>query len=74
MNIRILKTKGLNWYLDFAVKLGYEDFFKRKYVNKCDLCRNIFSDIKFMDNIVPYIEDEKKRIFEKYCETIKKND
>ena len=74
MNIRILKTKGLNWYLDFAGKLGYEDFFKRKYVNKCDLCRNIFSDIKFMNDIVPYIEEEKKKIFEKYCETIKKND
>ncbi len=74
MNIRILKSKGLNWYLDLATKLGYEEFFQKKYVNKCDLCRNIFSNEKFMEDIAPYIEEEKIRIYEKYLEISKKND
>ena len=74
MNIRILKSKGLNWYLDLATKLGYKDFLNKKYVNKCDLCRSIFSDEKFMENIAPYLEEEKKKIYEKYLEISKKND
>lgn len=74
MNIRILKSKGLNWYLDLATKLGYKDFLNKKYVNKCDLCRSIFSDEKFMENIAPYLEEEKKKIYKKYLEISKKND
>lgn len=74
MNIRILKTNGLNWYLDLAEKLGYNYYLKKKYVNKCDICRNIFSNEKFMENINPYLEEEKKRIYNKFLEASKKDD
>ena len=69
MNIRILKSEGLNWYLNLAEKIGYRKFFNEKYVNKCDLCRKIFSDKQFMNGINPYLEQENEKIYAKYLET-----
>lgn len=71
MHIRILKSKGLNWYLNLAEKIGYYKFFDEKYVNKCDLCRRIFSDKQFIDEIGTYLEDEKEKIYAKYLETVR---
>lgn len=71
INIRILKSKGLKWYLDLANKMGYHKFFDEKYVNKCHLCREVFSDDQFMERIKPYLEEEREKIYEKYLETVK---
>lgn len=71
INIRILKSEGLNWYLNLAEKIGYRKFFNEKYVNKCDLCRKIFSDKQFMNEINPYLEQEKEKIYAKYLETVR---
>lgn len=73
MNIRILNRDGLNWYLEIAKKLDYKALLEKKYVNKCDLCRTIFSDQIFMKLVEPYLEIEKNIIYQKYLENMSKN-
>lgn len=70
INIRILHSKGLKWYLDVANEIGYKKFFGKKYVNKCHLCRDIFSDQEFMGKISMYLDREKEKIYAKYLKTV----
>lgn len=70
IHIRIMKKYGLNWYLEKAKSLEYIKFFEMQYVNKCHLCRVLFSDSEFMEMIKPYLEEEKRKIYAKYLESI----
>ena len=66
MYIRILKQRGLSWYLDIAKKENLTEIFERKYVNKCDLCHSILSSESFMTCVTKYIQAEKENIYKKY--------
>lgn len=66
MHIRILKKYGFAWYLDKAEKEGFMEVFRRKYVNKCDLCHLLFNDKLYLESISKYIEHEKELIYKKY--------
>ena len=71
IHIRIMKKYGINWYLEKANNLEYNTFFEKEFVNKCHLCREIFSDAKFMTLVIPYLEEEKRKIYEKYLECLR---
>lgn len=66
IHLRIIKKMGLSWYLNIAKELEYNKLFNKKYVNKCDLCRNIFIDKEFMKLVKPYTEAYEEYIYQKY--------
>lgn len=70
MTIRVLRKKGLEWYLDIAKKHNYSKFSNKEYVNTCDLCRTILTDKEFIISTLPYIEKYKIEIYERYKEMI----
>lgn len=72
LHIRILKKYGLSWYIDIADKLQYRDFSKEKFVSKCHICSEIFTDPDFMTLISDDLECLKREIYEKYLSTITK--
>lgn len=66
MYIRILKQRGLSWYLDIAKKENITEIYERKYVNKCDLCHTILNNESFMTCVTNYVQAEKEIIYKKY--------
>lgn len=70
MAIRVLRNKGLDWYLNIDRKHNLNKFANKEYVNICNLCRTILSDKEFINITSPYIEKYKIEIYERYKEMV----
>lgn len=73
MYLRLIKKYGLSWFVDIARREGYSQILTKKYVNKCDLCHSIFTDMEFLSIAESDISKERDSIYKKYL-SLQEND
>lgn len=66
MCCRMISTEGLSWFVNIVNDNNLNIELKDNYVNNCDLCNTIFAKEEYNEVLRPYLQNEKKKIYQKY--------